>query len=90
METHRRWLVAGHGGTAEVRQPSLAMAGPSERRTSSMVTMRIYLSYLGFGWKHQRGRPRARRCGGESATALSVVFIADEATARHEVITESR
>jgi len=26
METHRKWLIAGHGGTAALRGDALAMA----------------------------------------------------------------
>ena len=93
-----RWLtgtsspasMVDGGGRVVAHRPSLAMASPGERHTSSMVTTRICLGYLGFGWKHRRDRSCAWWCGGESTMALSAVFNANEAMARHEVITEAR
>ena len=74
----------------EVRRLSLAMASPGERHTSSVVTTQIYLGCLRFGWKHRQRHPRARRCGGEGAMALSVVFNVGDATVHCEVIIEAR
>jgi len=51
-----------------------------------VVTTQTYLDHLGFGWKHRRGCPRARRCGGESVTVLVAMFRTDEATNHSEVM----
>ena len=68
-------------------QPSLAMASLGERHYSTKVTTWTYLGCLGFGWMHRQGHPRARWFGGESTTALSIMFNTGEAMAHREVIT---
>ena len=82
--------MAAQQRCAEVRRPSPATASPGEERKSSVVTTRTYLDYVGFGWKHWRGCPHARWCGGESTAALRVVFHTGEATIRNEVMLQAR
>ena len=75
---------------AKVCQLLQATARLGKKHTSSVVMTRTYLDYLGFGWKHRRGCPRARRCGGESATALRFVFRTGEATIRGDIMLQAR
>ena len=70
-----------------VHRPSLATARPSEHRNSIKVTTWTCLVCLGFVRMHWRGCPRARRHGGESVMAMSVIFDAGEVMTLYEVST---
>ena len=82
--------MAARRRSVEVRRSSPATASLGEERKSSVVMTRTYLDYLGFGWKHWRGCPRARPCGGESTRVLVAVFRTGEATIRSEVMLQAR
>ena len=87
-QMQRSMLLAGHGGTAALHRgaPAVSMARLGEEHTSSVMMTQPYLDYLGFGWKHRGGCPHARRCSGESTTALVVVFCTGEATIHSNIM----
>ena len=71
---------------AVVRRPLLAMALPSEKRTSSMVTKRLYCDYLGKARCSNEIWPHARWRGGKSTAARTIVFHTSEATVHGNVM----
>ena len=69
-----------------VYQPLQAMARLGEKRTRSVVTKRVYRSYLDLVGCADEACPHAWWHGGDNTVTLRVMFHASEATVRCNVI----